>query len=109
MPLWDDTQCSDGFAQTALVRSFQPNAFGLYDMLGNVSEWTQDCWNERYVSAPIDGDAWLSGDCSRRVSHGGSWINRPGNLRSANRYPFAADTADRSLGFHVARSLDSRP
>ena len=102
-------QCSDGYAETAPARSFDPNAFGLHDMLGNVSEWTEDCWNERYSSAPIDGSAWLSGDCSRRVSRGGSWLNQPGNLRAANRYPFAGDVSNRSVGFCVARTLDPRP
>ena len=103
---WDDAQCSDGYAETAPVRSFEGNAFGLHDMLGNVSEWTQDCWNERYVSAPVDGSAWLSGDCSRRVTRGGSWINRPGNLRTANRYPFAAEIRDPTVGFRVVRVMD---
>ena len=109
IPRWEGAQCSDGYAYTAPVRSFQPNAFGLHDMLGNVSEWTQDCWNERYLAGPINGGPWVSGDCARRVSRGGSWINRPGNLRAANRYPFTTDLADRSVGFRVVRSLDSRP
>ena len=74
-------------------------------MLGNVSEWTRDCWNERYAGGPVDGTAWESGDCSRRGNRGGSWINQPGNLRAANRYryPFSVDERDRSIGFRVAR------
>ena len=78
-------------------------------MLGNVSEWTEDCWNERYSGAPINGSAWLSGDCSMRISRGGSWLNQPGNLRAANRYPLAGDVGNRSVGFRVARTPDPRP
>ena len=102
-PDWIAAPCSDGYVETAPVLSFEPNAFALHDLLGNVSEWTQDCWNERYTSAPIDGTAWETDDCSRRVTRGGSWINKPGNLRVANRYPFSADTKDRTIGFRVTR------
>lgn len=63
----------------------KPNQFGLYDMLGNVSEWTQDCWNDNYNGAPDDGSAWLSGNCSLRVLRGGSWGDDPRNLRTAIR------------------------
>ena len=102
-PDWIAAQCSDGYPETAPVRSFEPNAFGLHDMLGNVSEWTRDCWNERYTGAPVDGNAWESGDSARRVTRGGSWTNQTGNLRAANRYPFSVDTRDRSVGFRVTR------
>ena len=74
-PDWNDggaAQCSDGYPETAPVRSFEANGFGLHDMLGNVSEWTRDCWNERYAGGPVDGTAWESGDCSRRVTPG--WL-----------------------------------
>ena len=73
---WDWNEpvaCSDGYADTAPVGSFQPNAFGLYDVLGNVWEWTVDCWNDEYSGAPTDGSAWDVGDCSVRVLRGGSW------------------------------------
>ena len=71
--------------QTAPVGSFEPNAFGLYDMIGNVWEWVEDCWNDSYQSAPTDGSAWESGDCGRRVVRGGSWYNEPESARVAIR------------------------
>ena len=71
--------------RTVPVGSFGPNGFGLHDVHGNVWEWTQDCWNESYRGAPVDGSAWERGDCGRRVVRGGSWDDVPGNLRSADR------------------------
>jgi formylglycine-generating enzyme required for sulfatase activity len=80
-----------------------PNSFGLFDMQGNVWEWTEDCWNLNYVNAPNDGSAWVTGDCSRRVLRGGSWGNITSNLRSAYRIaPFSAVFSDR-YGFRVVR------
>lgn len=93
----------------APVGSFGPNRFGLYDMLGNVWQWVNDCWNESYVGAPADGSPWTSGDCSKRVLRGGSWSNVPVFVRSAARS--RADAAGRGFdyssyaGFRVARSL----
>ena len=68
------------------VGSFKPNAFGLYDMVGNVWQWVQDCYHDDYNGAPTDGSAWTSGNCSRRVVRGGSWIGVPRPLRSAVRF-----------------------
>ena len=73
------------FKQTAPIGSFAPNAFGLYDMAGNVNQWVQDCYHDDYNGAPIDGSAWTSEDCSRRVVRGGSWYYSPLSLRSAIR------------------------
>ena len=81
-----------------------PNEVGLYDMAGNVWEWVEDCWNGSYKGAPADGSAWTSGDCSRRVLRGGSWVNSPEPLRSALR--FRNDTGGPvrpQFGFRVAR------
>ena len=96
---WDNSQ-------TAPVGSFAANAFGLYDMHGNVWEWTQDCWNGSYKDAPSDGTAWLSGNCGRRVLRGGSWNYFPVNLRSAIRYGVTADYRSFNFGFRLARTLD---
>ena len=82
-----------------------PNAFGLYDMLGNVWEWTEDCYGP-YTSAPTDGAANTSGDCSRHVVRGGSWYYNQQNLRSATRDKNAVDNRFNSLGFRVARTLN---
>ena len=97
--------CSDGHARTAPVGSLRPNAFGLYDVLGNVWEWTQDCWNASYAGAPSDGRSWERGACSHRVQRGGSWSNGPENLRSATRFRNTADGRFDFLGFRIARSL----
>jgi formylglycine-generating enzyme required for sulfatase activity len=93
----------------APVGSFGPNPFGLYDMLGNVWQWVDDCWHDSYVGAPEDGRAWRTGDCARRVLRGGSWSNAPAFVRSAARS--AADAAGQGFdyssyaGFRLARSL----
>lgn len=88
-----------------VVGGKKPNAFGLYDMLGNVWEWTEDCWNESFQGAPADGSAWTQGDCSKRVVRGGSWYDVPLYLRATMRF---GDRATRRInydGFRVARSL----
>jgi len=91
--------------RTAPVGSFKANGFGLYDMLGNVSEWTEDCWNENYEGAPEDGRAWTTGDCSLRVLRGGSWFDRPELARSASRDSYDTTPRHFSVGFRVARTL----
>jgi len=68
------------------VQSYDANPFGLYDMHGNVWEWTQDCSNYNYIEAPIDGSAWLVGGCDYRVLRGGSWFDEPNRLRLSKRY-----------------------
>jgi formylglycine-generating enzyme required for sulfatase activity len=91
--------------QTAPVGSFQPNPFGLFDMLGNAWEWTEDCWNKNYLGAPADGSAWTSGTCESHVLRGGSWSNVPWVLRSAGRTRSASDKRTNYIGFRVARTL----
>jgi formylglycine-generating enzyme required for sulfatase activity len=92
--------------QTAPVGSFGANGFGLYDMVGNVREWTEDCYHETYNGAPTDGSAWIEGgNCYDRVVRGGSFLLAPAFLRSASRYWFASDYRLRYLGFRAARTL----
>jgi formylglycine-generating enzyme required for sulfatase activity len=69
--------------ETILVGSFPPNAFGLYDMHGNVWEWCEDDWHKNYEGAPNDGSAWLSEKSSSKVIRGGSWFGDPSFCRSA--------------------------
>ena len=97
--------CSDGSAWTAPVGSFSPNPFGLHDVLGNVVEWTADCWNPRYSGAPDDGSVWKMGDCSRRVVRGSSWVGDADYLRSARRHSLGVGYFDDSVGFRVARTV----
>ncbi|MEO6676633.1 MAG: formylglycine-generating enzyme family protein [Pseudomonas sp.] len=96
---------ADGYNFTAPAGSFPANAFGVYDMHGNVYEWTADCYNENYVGAPSDGSAWLSGDCKVRRIRGNDWGEAPVFSRSGNRNATYPDTRGDWLGFRVARDL----
>ena len=97
--------CRDGYAFTSPVGRFPPNRYGLYDMLGDVLNWTEDCWNINYSGAPADGTAWLTGDCSRRVARGGSWDMDLSPARSAMRRGPPTSLLNTTLGFRVARTL----
>ena len=101
---WKVANCRDGYVYTAPVGSFKANAFGLYDMHGNVWEWVQDCYRDSYASAPVDGSAVTSGDCTNRVARGGSWIGNPLGLRSASRSSITSDARDNYVGFRLART-----
>jgi len=94
-----------GHDRTAPVKSFPANAFGLYDMHGNVWEWTEDCYNYGYRGAPTTGRAWDSGICADRVLRGGSWIDIPTYLRSAFRDWDTASSRDFSYGFRLVQGL----
>jgi len=92
--------------KTMPVGSFAANAWGLYDMHGNVWEVLDDCWHESYAGAPTDGSAWSSGgDCGKRVVRSGAWNDNPDKLRSANRYGDGDNVRDSLTGFRVALSL----
>ena len=83
-----------------------PNKFGLFDMHGNVSEWTADCANENYERAPSDGSAWTTGQCLTRVFRGGSWLHGQRVARSANRDWLLGEDRKDFIGFRVARDLE---
>lgn len=81
----------------------RPNQFGLFDMLGNVWEWTEDCWHDNYRGAPLDGKAWDSGcTASGRLLRGGSWFNESSYFRVAFRIRFPAQTKNSTIGFRLA-------
>ena len=105
---WEAFVCDDGFPATAPVGTFQPNRFGLHDMLGNVWEWVQDCYHASYEGVPSDGSVWQEDpECKvgRRVIRGGSWSIEPVNLRSANRSWNFPDLRYNFLGFRLAQDL----
>jgi formylglycine-generating enzyme required for sulfatase activity len=88
------------------VDSFEPNAWGLYQVHGNVWEWTEDCWNYRKAGNPSDSRARTTGDYSQRLIRGGSWSNSPQALRSAFRLMRDASSRTENQGFRLARTLD---
>jgi formylglycine-generating enzyme required for sulfatase activity len=92
-------------SQSQRVTNKIPNAFGLFDMHGNVRGWVQDCWHGYYIGAPTDGSAWTTG-CSGdyRVLRGGSWGSDPAYLRSAIRSRFTPDGRYDGSGFRLART-----
>ena len=94
------------------VGSLRPNAFGLFDMIGNVEEWTADCWNRNYDGAPIDGRAWQQGDCQLHVIRGGSWKDDwKEDFTSTTREQVWDNISWREnyIGFRVVRSLSAAP
>jgi formylglycine-generating enzyme required for sulfatase activity len=97
--------CGEERMRTVPSCSFPPNQFGLYDMLGNVSEIVQDCWHANYLGAPATGDPWLSGDCHRRVSRGGSWNGEAWVTRSTTRGSVGLNQTTNGQGFRVVKSI----
>ena len=104
-PGWVAFACDDGYANTSPVGSFKANPLGLNDMLGNVFQWTQDCWYADYRGAPADGSARTDGDCSERELRGGSWFTSPSYVRANYRNHFAADYRTSSVGIRLVRDL----
>src|SRR5262249_14818592 len=93
-------------SQAHPVGEKKPNAFGIYDMQGNVWQWVEDCYHEDYKGAPENGSAWKQdADCSTRVVRGGSWGSNPEILRSASRFGNPSFGRYFTLGFRVGRTL----
>jgi hypothetical protein len=93
---------------TTDVCRFAANAFGLYDMHGNVWEWCADLWHSSYINAPVHGQPWLDADLPQdsgqlRVMRGGSWGSSSRHCRSAYRNNAPASLAEASIGFRVCR------
>jgi formylglycine-generating enzyme required for sulfatase activity len=95
----------DGHWGAAPAGSFLPNALGVHDLSGNVSEWVADCWHDSYRRAPDDGVAWVNPGCRTKVIRGGSWASAPAQTRSSWRAPAPVDTTNGRIGFRVARDL----
>ncbi|WP_336041252.1 formylglycine-generating enzyme family protein [Acinetobacter dispersus] len=106
---WRAFNCNDGYAYTAPVGSFLPNAFGLYDVLANAREWVDDCWHANYQGAPATAVRWgaeNNGLCNFPVLRGGAWIYNVHNVRTAYRNAYYSSQARSTMwGFHVVRDI----
>ena len=107
MYVWSHHQCNDGYPENAPTGKYKPNAWGLYDMLGNVREWVEDCHQVGYAGAPADGSVRThSGACEKRVVRGGAWIDGASTARAAYRYAETEEFRNYQVGFRVVRDLD---
>jgi formylglycine-generating enzyme required for sulfatase activity len=102
---WSCREGRDQWDITAPGGQFEPNPFGLYDMIGNAWEWLEDGVHYDYKGAPADGSAWVEGDCARRMIRGSSWYEPPSSMNSDFRYHFEPEHRSWPLGFRVAREL----
>ena len=91
--------------KTVRVDNFHANSWGLYNVHGNVWDWTEDCWNDNNNGNPGDGSARTTGDCDKRIVRGGSWAYSPDYLRAAFRYWNQPHNRNSGQGFRVARTL----
>ncbi|ALH95951.1 formylglycine-generating sulfatase enzyme [Acinetobacter equi] len=107
---WESFKCDDGYAFTAPVGQFLPNAFGLYDMSANAREWIDDCWHNDYRGAPNTNQRWESdgdGLCHFPVLRGGSWIYNTYNVRIAYRNAYFSSQARSNMwGFRLVREIE---
>jgi len=105
---WAHPDCADPAAlETLPVGSLQANDFGLYDVIGNVAEWTLDCMNLSYLDAPADGSAWGRGICSSHMTRGGSWFTGGREIRLPARFNLKNGDRNDFTGFRVVRKVDS--
>lgn len=96
--------CSDAYVNTSPVGSFASNAFGVYDMIGNLGEWVEDCATQSYDALQADG-SHKDGDCGKRIVRGGSWGTQPRQLRTAERVRYLPTAIDDSIGIRVAKDI----
>lgn len=100
---------ADKWVKTAPVGQFKPNPFGIYDSLGNVSEWVSDCFHRSYKDAPNDGNPWLNdggGNCLHHILRGGAWGFPKSYIRAARRGSTFMRIKNRNYGFRVALDLN---
>ncbi|MBL1141510.1 MAG: SUMF1/EgtB/PvdO family nonheme iron enzyme [Proteobacteria bacterium] len=102
-------QCTDGYTYTAPAANFNANAFGLYDVLGNVLELTLDCFNENYKGVNRNGHAVTTGDCNHRMVRGGAWALPRGQSDNTptltSRVPWVQNNRGYMIGFRLMREL----
>ncbi|MBT8054827.1 MAG: SUMF1/EgtB/PvdO family nonheme iron enzyme [Gammaproteobacteria bacterium] len=104
---WQHEECADQAAiETLPVGSFRANAFGVYDVIGNVAEWTLDCMNLSYLDAPANGSAWGRGICSSRMTRGGSWFTGSREVRLPARFNLKNGDRNDFTGFRVVRRVE---
>ena len=97
-------ECGVQLDGTTAVMSFEPNSWGLYDMHGNVWEWTMDCWNSSYQGATNSIAPRTSGNCVRRVQRGGAWLSSPNELTATYRTSHDNTIRHRNNGFRLVQS-----
>jgi formylglycine-generating enzyme required for sulfatase activity len=97
-----------GIAMASVISatSRTANPFGLYEVHGSVYDWVEDCWHDNYVGAPVDGSAWVTGDCKGRVLRGGAASRSLQTRRSAARMWFGPPNRMSYMSLRVARTLD---
>jgi len=106
---WRDRDCADNSALATMpVGSYKPNGFGLYDVIGNVAEWTLDCMNLSYLEAPADGGAWSRGMCSSRMTRGGSWFTGKKESRLSARFNLKNGDRNDFTGFRLVRTVEKQ-
>ncbi len=104
---WPNARCSDRIAALAPVGQYKPNAFGVFDIIGNVREWVMDCYTASYAGRPEDARAWTwQGGCELKGVRGGSWASRPRNARAPARGAEPTALRQSDLGFRVVRDYD---
>ena len=101
-----DAPCDDGYDRTSPVGHFLPNSWGLYDFLGNVKQWTQDCWASTPAEVLADGPARIfDGDCSSRVVRGSSWAYVSNAMLISNRFFNQPEDRNDGTGFRLAADI----
>lgn len=97
---------ANSLGRTQSTGSKEANYFGLYDLIGNVWEWTEDCYNDGYRGRPTDGSTWKKGDCKKHPIRGGSWNHTAAYVRSAARLVGSFGDRSSNGGFRLARDLN---
>ena len=118
--LVENNNCDDGYELAAPVGSYRANAFGLYDMVGNVAEWVEDCWYDNYDEIPSDGgvqirdsgtvqsgplEKYPDGDCRLKIYRGGHWGSSFEQIRAASRVGWGMDIKSDNIGLRIVRTL----